>query len=177
MRLQDPDPLVIGRYGSADPDPYQNVTDPQHWLKQIIRRSNKSVLQFDSPQVFEVPKPNALTSVPDPDPPDSYVFVLGLSDPDPSLIKQKNEKNLDSYSFVVCFVTSFGLLSLKNDVNVASKSNKQKNDKIFFWLPSWRSLVKIAGSGSESGLGSLVRGMDPRIRIRIQNIMDPEHWL
>ncbi len=25
---QDPDPLVKG----ADPDPYQNVTDPQHWL-------------------------------------------------------------------------------------------------------------------------------------------------
>jgi hypothetical protein len=21
----------IRRYGSADPDPYQNVTDPQHW--------------------------------------------------------------------------------------------------------------------------------------------------
>jgi hypothetical protein len=22
---------VSQRYGSADPDPYQNVTDPQHW--------------------------------------------------------------------------------------------------------------------------------------------------
>jgi hypothetical protein len=29
--LQDPDPLVRGRYGSEDPDPYQNVTDPQDW--------------------------------------------------------------------------------------------------------------------------------------------------
>jgi hypothetical protein len=33
-----------------------------------------------------------------------------------------SEKNLDSY----CFLTSLGLLSLKNDVNVPSKSNKQK---------------------------------------------------
>ncbi len=34
-----------------------------------------------------------------------------------------SKKNLDSY----CFVTSFGLLSLKNDVNDPSKNNKQKN--------------------------------------------------
>jgi hypothetical protein len=140
LRLQYPDPLVRGRYGSADPDPFQNVTDSQHCLKQIIRRSNKSVLQFDSVQVFEVPKPNALTSVPDPDPPDSYVFVLGLSDPDPSIIKQKNKKNFDSYSFVACFVTSFGLISLKNDVNVASKSSKQKNDEFFFF-----AVLKVTG--------------------------------
>jgi hypothetical protein len=33
------------------------------------------------------------------------------------------KKNLDSY----CFVTFFYFLSLKNDVNVPSKSNKQKN--------------------------------------------------
>jgi hypothetical protein len=33
----------------------------------------------------------------------------------------KSKKNLDSY----CFVTSFLLLSLKNYVNVPSKSNKQ----------------------------------------------------
>lgn len=26
----DPDPLVIHTYGSSDPDPYQNVMDPQH---------------------------------------------------------------------------------------------------------------------------------------------------
>jgi hypothetical protein len=25
----------IGRYGSVDPDPYQNVTDPQHWLLNV----------------------------------------------------------------------------------------------------------------------------------------------
>jgi hypothetical protein len=49
----------------------------------------------------------------DPDP-----LVTG-TDPDPSIIKQNSKKNLDFY----CFVT----LSLKNDVNVPSKSNKQKN--------------------------------------------------
>ncbi len=33
LLYQDPDPLVRGeRYGSADPEPNQNVKDPQHWL-------------------------------------------------------------------------------------------------------------------------------------------------
>ncbi len=47
MSVPNPDPYVLGprgsksgsvsqRYGSEDqdqhPDPYQNVTDPQHWL-------------------------------------------------------------------------------------------------------------------------------------------------
>jgi hypothetical protein len=39
---------------------------------------------------------------------------------DPSIIKKNSMKNLDSY----CFVTSFDIFSLKNDVNVPSKSNK-----------------------------------------------------
>jgi hypothetical protein len=47
----------------------------------------------------------------DPDP-----ALARAPDPDPS-IKQNIKKNLDSY----CFVTSFGFLSLKNDVNVLSK--------------------------------------------------------
>ncbi len=61
-------------------------------------------------------------------------------------------KNLDSYYFV----TLSEFLSLKNDVNVASKSHKQKKLcwKISFLLASWRSMTKIEGSGS-------------RIRIRI----------
>ncbi len=67
-------------------------------------------------------------------------MFLGLSDPDPlvrgmdpdpaldpdpdlSIIMQKySKKNLDFYYFV----TLSDFLSLKNDVNVASKSNKQK---------------------------------------------------
>ena len=57
----------------------------------------------------------------DPDP-----LVRGLDpDPDPEqdLSSCKNsKKNLDSYFFV----TPFEFLSLKNYVNLASKSNKQK---------------------------------------------------
>ncbi len=59
---------------------------------------------------------------PDPDP-----LVRGMDpdpalDPDPSIIIKNNKKNLESYYFV----TLFDFLSLKNNVNVPSKSNKQK---------------------------------------------------
>jgi hypothetical protein len=68
---------------------------------------------------------------------------LGLNDPDPlvkgtdpdqdfSITKQNNKKNIDSY----CFVTSYYFLSLKNDVNVPSKSNNKNLGKINFLLPS-----------------------------------------
>ncbi len=70
-----------------------------------------------------------------------------------------SKQNLDSY----CLWLLFYFLSLKNDVNVPSKRNKQKNlEKNYrsFLLASWRSMTKIAGSVSIS------RGMDPRIRIR-----------
>ncbi len=46
---------------------------------------------------------------------------FGLPDPDPSIM-QNNKKNLESYYFVILF----DFLSLKNNVNVPSKSNKQK---------------------------------------------------
>ncbi len=56
----------------------------------------------------------------------------------------------------------YDFLSFKNDVNVASKSNKQKNlKKKSFLLASWRSMTKecsFAGSGSISqkrGSGSV----------------------
>ncbi len=55
--------------------------------------------------------------LPDPDP-----LVRGMDpDPDPSIIK-KCKKKLDSYYFV----TLFDFLSLKNDVNVPTKSKKQE---------------------------------------------------
>jgi hypothetical protein len=63
---------------------------------------------------------------PDPDP-----LVRGMDpNPDPLWIRirillsscKNSKKNLGSYYFV----TLFDFLSLKNDVNVASKSNKQK---------------------------------------------------
>jgi hypothetical protein len=56
--------------------------------------------------------------LPDPDP-----LVRDMDpDPDSSSSCKNSKKNLDSYYFV----TLFDFLSLKNDVNVASKSNKQK---------------------------------------------------
>ncbi len=55
-------------------------------------------------------------------------------------------------------------LSLKNDVNVPSKSKKQKkNVKIFFLLTSQQV------PDPDPNPDSLVRGMDPRIRIRTKN--------
>jgi hypothetical protein len=64
-------------------------------------------------------------------------------------------------------------LSLKNNVNLPSKSNKQKLcKKIIFLLASWRSVTKIAGSGSISQWhGSADPDPNPH-----QNVMDPEHW-
>ncbi len=66
--------------------------------------------------------------LPDPDP-----LVKGM-DPDPSIIMQNSKKNLGSYYFV----TLFDFLSLKNVVNVPSKSNKPKKlcKKISFLLAS-----------------------------------------
>jgi hypothetical protein len=60
--------------------------------------------------------------LPDPDP-----LVRGMDpaldpDPDPFIIMKKSKKNLNSYYFA----TLFDFLSLKIDVNVPSKSNKQK---------------------------------------------------
>ncbi len=72
---------------------------------------------------------------------------------------KNSKKNLDSYHFV----TLFDFLSLKNDVNVPSKSNTQKKlckKLVFCWHLEglWRKLQDP---------DPLVRGMDPRIRIRI----------
>ncbi len=46
------------------------------------------------------------------------------TDPDPYIIKQNDKKNIDFNCFCDFF---FYFLSLKNDVNVPSKSKKQKN--------------------------------------------------
>ncbi len=51
-----------------------------------------------------------------------------------------------------CLWLLYGFLSLKNYVNVPSKSNKPENmEKNSFLLASWRLMTKIAGSGAESG--------------------------
>ena len=33
---------VLWRYGSEDPDPYQNVTDPEHWFHLVDRLKKNS---------------------------------------------------------------------------------------------------------------------------------------
>jgi hypothetical protein len=64
------------------------------------------------------PDPN-----PDPDPPDPHVFgPPGSGSGSFHHHAKKSKKNLYSYFFN----TIFDFLSLKNDVNLASKSNKQK---------------------------------------------------
>ncbi len=88
---------------------------------------------------------------------------------------KKNKKNLDSY----CFATSFWIYIFENDAHVysvPSKCNKQKNflKNYFFVGILGRSMTKIAGSGSASGLISQRHGSadpDPP-----QNVMDPQHW-
>jgi hypothetical protein len=56
--------------------------------------------------------------------PDSDPSLL-CTDPDPSINKKKSKKNLNFYYFM----TSFRLLSIKTDVNVPSKSNKENKLK------------------------------------------------
>jgi hypothetical protein len=84
--------------------------------------------------------------LPDPDP-----IVRGMEPdpaPDPSITCKNSKKNLDYY-----FVTLFNFLSLKNEVNVPSKSNKQKKLKIKKLFFCWH--LKVSDENS-------------RIRIRIQ---------
>jgi hypothetical protein len=74
--------------------------------------------------------------------------------PDPSIVMQKKE-NLDSY----CLVTLLDFLSLK--------SKKQKN---FFLNYFFVGIMKVNDEKSRIRIPDpdpLVRGMDPRIRIRI----------
>ncbi len=66
-----------------------------------------------------LPDPDPLVRGMDPDPDPAL-------DPDPSMSYKNSKKNPDSYYFV----TLFDFLSLKHDVNVASKSNKQKRTEL-----------------------------------------------
>jgi hypothetical protein len=91
---------------------------------------------------------------------------------------KKCKKNLDSYYFV----TLFDFLSLKNDVNVASKSNKQKNivlkNKFFAGIlkvndENSRIRIQDPNPDPDQGPDPLVRGMDPDPP---QNVMEyPQH--
>ncbi len=56
---------------------------------------------------------------------------------------------------------------------LSSKSNKQNNFFLLVFLASWRSMTKIAGSGSASGSNSQRHwSADPDPH---QNVMDPQH--
>ncbi len=68
----------------------------------------------------------------------------------------------------------YDLLSLKNDVNVPSKSKEKNLEKNGFWLAFWRSRTKLAGSGDGCGsIGQRQGSADPD---PYQNVMDPQHW-
>jgi hypothetical protein len=95
--------------------------------------------------------------LPDPDP-----LVRGIDpDPNPSVIIRKT-------LIPPVFLLLLDFLSLKNYINVPSKSNKKKN----FFLISFL-LTKIAESGSIiQRHGSADSDLDPDPH---QNVMDPEH--
>jgi hypothetical protein len=95
---------------NPDLDPHQGDADPLSLFEAVLRIWVRMFLGFLDP---------------DQDP-----LIRGM-DPDPS-IKQNGKKNVDSVLWLL-----FDFLSLKSDVNVPSKSNKQKN--FFFKLVfCWR---------------------------------------
>jgi hypothetical protein len=101
-------------------------------------------------------------------------MFLGLLDPeaDPSINKQKINKNLDFY----CSVTLNDFLFLKTGVNVPTESNKQIKETFFFGI---LEVAKRAGSGAGSGarfgsVNQVYRSKDPD---PYQNVTDPEHCL
>jgi hypothetical protein len=87
---------------------------------------------------------------------------------------KNSKKNHDSYYFV----TLFDFLSLENYVNVPSNSNKQKkclNKNCFLIgilkVNDEKSRIRIQDPDPNPNPDPLVRGMDPRIRIRIHSKM------
>ncbi len=68
-------------------------------------------------------------------------------------------------------MTLFVFLASKNDINVLSKSNKQKKlcSNISFLLAVCRSMTKIAGSISRRHKSADPDPAPP------QNVMDPQH--
>ncbi len=74
-------------------------------------------------------------------------------------------------------MTSFWLFIFENDVHVPSKTNKQKTvKKISFLVASWEGQWRKY-QVPDPDPDPLVRGMDPRIQIRIhlKMVMDPQH--
>ncbi len=92
-------------------------------------------------------------------------MFLGLLDP--SIIKQKKVRKTLISTFCDFFLKWY---------KVPSKSNMQKNlfKNIIVLLASWRSMMKIKGSGSES-INQRHGSADPDPNPH-QNVMDPQHW-
>ncbi len=114
---------------------------------------------------------------PDPDP-----LVRGMDpdpaldpDPDPSIIMPKIVRKTLIPTILWLFLNFY---LMKNDVNVASKSHKQKKFslKIRFLLASWRSMTKKEGSGSGSESISQRHGSADPDPDPPQNAMDPQNW-
>ncbi len=115
---------------------------------------------------------------PKPDPKCLFRFRIGsgsgqkfriLTDPVPD--PQHWEK-----PWFLLFLLLFDFLSLNNDVNVPSKSNKQKN---FFLNNFFVGLLKVSdeivGSGSESGSISKRHGSADPDPDQHQNVIYPQH--
>ncbi len=119
---------------------------------------------------------------PDPDPTDPHIFGppgsgsisqrygirIRLLIRIRNLLSCKNsKKNLDSYYFVILF----DFFIFEKWCKCTLKSNVQKNCvKISFLLASWRSLTKIAGSGSISQRHGSADPDPP------QNVLDSQRW-
>jgi hypothetical protein len=84
-------------------------------------------------------------------------FLSCVADPDPSIIDQINKKTL----ILTVLRLLYDFLSLKNNVNIPSKSKKERNFVVKF-------LKVITGSGS---VNQRCGSSDPYI-----NVMDPQHW-
>ncbi len=109
-----------------------------------------------------------------------HMFLSLLNpDPDPLVRCTYQAKIVRQTLIPTDLLLLFDFLSLKNDVNVPSKSNKQKKFKkiISFLLAYWRSMTKIAGSGSESGSIRQRHGSEDTDPDPYQNVLDPQHWL
>ncbi len=115
FRIPDPDFLSI-----TDPDVKKApAPDPQHWPEQVISNSLESDLMNDGHLLqFLIVK----TSVPDPAPPDPHVFGPPGSG---SFSHQAKIIRKTLIPTILWLLLDF--LSLKNDENVPSKSNEQKN--------------------------------------------------
>ncbi len=150
--------------------PQESIRDSYAGPQELVRDSYAGP-QRDSctgPQVLIRDSP-AGTSVadPNPDPSDSHVFGLPGSGSGSS--SQRYGSGAGSFYHQAKIVRKtliptvlwllFDFLSLKNDLNVPLKSNKQKtSQKISFLLAFWRLMTKIKGSWSRSGFFSQGHG-------------------